>query len=97
MVATETLLPVIDEARLYTRTKLQSLKSTIGFNLAGLQYLRNELEVEGWLAGRLIGSFITARHKLNITNGLPGIRFFEDAPAILAAAGKKKKRKTTKT
>ncbi len=47
MTASEALLAVLEEARLHTRTQLRDLKRTIGFNLAALQFLRRELEVDG--------------------------------------------------
>jgi hypothetical protein len=49
MTASEALLSVLEEARTHTRGQLTALKRTIGFNMAALQYLKRELEVDGGL------------------------------------------------
>ncbi|XP_065176545.1 WD repeat-containing protein 3-like [Sycon ciliatum] len=44
IISTEALLPVVDSLKTNTRSRLQQLRDSIGFNLAGLNVVQRELE-----------------------------------------------------
>eukprot|EP00057_Strongylocentrotus_purpuratus_P012366 XP_011666840.1 PREDICTED: WD repeat-containing protein 3 [Strongylocentrotus purpuratus] len=46
ITSNQTLLPMIDRLRKTTLTKAKRLRDTIGFNQAGLQFLKDKLEAE---------------------------------------------------
>ncbi|XP_078372501.1 WD repeat-containing protein 3-like [Oculina patagonica] len=46
IVANQVLLPVIDSLRQHAKSRVHSLRDTIGFNLAGLRFIQNEMEAK---------------------------------------------------
>ncbi|XP_046847985.1 WD repeat-containing protein 3-like [Xenia sp. Carnegie-2017] len=44
IISTPELLPVIDSIRSHCRSRVREMKDTVGFNLAGLQFIQRQLE-----------------------------------------------------
>lgn len=47
ITSSQVLLPIIDRLRSTTLSKVAQLKDTIGFNLAGLQFMQQQIEAKG--------------------------------------------------